>query len=417
VGGYRDVLSIRRYRWLWLGDTASSLGDSVSFLALVWLVYETSGSTRTLGWFVAVYTAPVILGGPLVGAVLDRFDRRALLIADNLARASLMALVPVLHYGGALRLWHVYVVAFVYGVLKIFPLAGVPALIPDLVPDDRLEAANGLETVSFFLSAVVGAAIAGALVATVGGASALWLDAASYLFFAFALWRMGRVPLGGAGDEGGAVPSIRAALRFSLRTPVILATTLMFMLVNVGEGILHVVMPVYVREILAAGPGAYGTLVSAAAAAGLIGALAAGISPRSLGLGKAIAVSEILAGLAYAGLAATPQLALAFVLFALGSLLLGPLTVWAQTIRMRFIPADMRGRVFGLLRTVMQSTLPLGALLASPLLDLGGMAAAALAVGTLLVVPALVALAAGTLAHDRPQVATTVRSEHVAGEA
>jgi MFS family permease len=412
VSRYRDVLANRRYRWLWLGDTVSSLGDSVSFLALVWLVYETSGSSRTLGWFLAVYSAPVIVGGPLVGAVLDRFDRRRLLIADNALRAGLMALVPLLHYGGALRLWHVYVVAFAYGVLKMFPLAGVPALIPDLVPDEQLEAANALETVSFFLSAVVGAAVAGALVAAVGGASALWLDAASYLVFAFALWRMGSVPAPTATgrDEG----SIRGALRFVLRTPVILATTLMFMLVNVGEGILQVLTPVYVRELLAAGAGTYGTLVSVAAAAGVVGALAAGASARSLPLGTAIAVSQVLAGLAYAALAGTPSLGLAFVLFALGAVCLGPLTVWAQTIRMRFIPAGMRGRVFGLLRTLMQSTVPIGALLASPLLAGGGVPAAAVAAGGLLVVPALVALALGTLTCDRPE-ASDPRAEEGMG--
>jgi MFS family permease len=404
-GRYRDVLAIRRYRWLWLGDTVSSLGDSVSFVALVWLVYETSGSSGTVGWFVAAYTAPVLVGGPFVGAVLDRFDRRRLLIADNVVRAGLIALVPLLHLGGVLELWQLYVVAIVYGLLRMFPLAGVPALIPDLVPDDRLEAANALETVSYFLSAVIGAAVAGVLVAAVGAASTLWLDAASYVFFALALWRMGRVPTAPAA-RGEEAASIRAAVRFVAMTPVLVATTLMFMLVNVGEGILQVVLPVYVREVLDAGPATYGALVSVAAAAGVLGALAAGLSAGGLPLGRAIAVSEILAGLAFAALAGTPGLALALFLFALGSLFLGPLTVWAQTIRMRFIPPDMRGRVFGLLRTLMQSTVPLGALLAAPLLGRGGVPAAALVVGALCVLPALAALVTGSLDRDRPQTVT-----------
>ena len=337
-----------------------------------------------------------------MGAVLDRFDRRRLLIADNVFRAGLMALVPILQLAGALRLWQLYVVAVVYGLLKMFPLAGVPALIPDLVPDDRLEVANALETVSYFLSAVVGAAMAGVLVAVVGGANALWFDAASYMFFAFALWRMGRVPSAHETAGDGVGPSIRTAARFVVATPVIVATTVMFMLVNVGEGILQVVMPVYVRGVLGAGPGTYGALVSVAAAAGVLGALAAGVSAGRLRLGKAIAVSEILAGVAFAALGGTPGTGLAFLLFALGSLFLGPLTVWAQTIRMRFIPADMRGRVFGLLRTLVQSTVPLGALLASLLLARGGMATALLAVGLLLVLPAVVALALGLLRQDRP---------------
>jgi MFS family permease len=191
-------------------------------------------------------------------------------------------------------------------------------------------------------------------------------------------------------------------VRFVVAIPVIVATTVMFMLVNVGEGILQVVMPVYVREVLEAGPGTYGALVSVAAGAGVLGALAAGLSAGRLQLARAIAVSEILAGLAFAALARTPGLGVALLVFALGSLFLGPLTVWAQTIRMRFIPPDMRGRVFGLLRTLMQSTVPLGALLAAPLLAAGGVALACLAVGALLAVPAVVALLAGMLDRDRP---------------
>jgi len=142
---YLDVLALRRYRLLWIGDTLSSLGDSVGFLALIWLVYVTAGSAATLGGFVATYTAPVIVGGPLVGAALDRFDRRRLMLADNVVRGVLVALVPVLHLLGVLAVWQLYVFAFVYGLLKMVPLAGVPALIPELVPEERLEAAPSVE--------------------------------------------------------------------------------------------------------------------------------------------------------------------------------------------------------------------------------------------------------------------------------
>jgi MFS family permease len=389
---YLEVLRLRRFRLLWAGDTISSLGDSVGFLALVWLVYSTAGSAATLGGFVAAHTAPVLLGGPLAGMALDRFDRRRLMIADSAARAGLMALVPLLHYAGALRIWHLYVVAFAYGLLKMIPLAGVPSLIPDLVPDDRLEPANALETVSFFLSGVVGTAVAGALIGVVGGANVLWLDAASYLVFALLLWRIGPV---GAPPARSGRRALRDAVSLVVATPVLLATTAMFMLVNVGEGILAVLTPVYAREVLHGGAGTYGALVSVSAAAGLAGALVAGATAGRFRLARAIAVSELIAGCAYAGLAAKPGLALAFVALAAGSFFLGPLTVWAQTIRMRLVPPELRGRVFGLLRTLMQSTPPLGALLAAPLLSAGGVPLAALAVGALLAVPAAVALAAG----------------------
>jgi MFS family permease len=393
---YGRVLRERRFRTLWLGATVSNVGDSVSLLALIWLVYTTGGSATKLGWFVAAYTAPVIVGGPLAGIVLDRFDRRLLMSYDNLVRGVLVAALPLLSFEHALRLWQVYLFAIAYGFLKMIPLAGVPAILPDLVEPHDLDVANALESISFYLSTIVGPALAGLLIAAVGAINVLWLDAASYLLFALALLRIGQLPRAEATSPSGE-RSVRQAFLFVIGIPVLLATTLMFMLVNIGAGIVEVITPVYVNQSLHAGAAAYGALLATAGAAGLVGAFAAGAGAGHLPLGHAIAFSEIAAGVAYGFLAATPPLALAFLAFAVGALCLGPLTVWAQTIRMRLIPPEMRGRIFGTMRSLMQATPPLGALVAGALLRTGGMQLAALATAVLLIAPAVISLALGSL--------------------
>lgn len=397
MGNYRAVLAVRRFRLLWIGDTVSTLGDSIGALALIWLVYTLRGSVSGLGLFVAAYTAPVLLGGPLVGAALDRFDRRRLMVADNALRGVLVALIPLLHAFGVLEVWELYVFAVVYGLLKMVPLAGVPSLIPELLPSELLDAANALETISFFLGGVAGAGAAGVLIAAVGGANALWVDAASYAVFAVCLVRIG--PLVVHRDVTVSPRPFADALRFALRERIVLATTLMFVSINVGSGIVEVILPVYVRRVLHAGAQAYGLVVATCAAAGLVAAIVAGA--RSFArLGRAIAVSELAAGLSYAGLAGRPSLVPAVLVFAGGAFFLGPLTVWAQTIRMRLVPADLRGRTFGLLRTVMQSAPPLGALLAAPLLHVGGWAGVGVGVALLVGAPAVLAAVAGWLRED-----------------
>ena len=393
---YLQVLRARRFRLLWLGATASSFGDGVSLLALIWLVYVTGGSATKLGWFVAAYTAPVVVGGPLVGAALDCFDRRLIMIADNLMRGVVVGLLPLLSYHHALHLWQLYGFAVLYGFLKMIPLAGVPTVIPDLVAVEDFDAANALESISFYLSAIAGPAAAGLLIAEIGAINVLWLDAASYFAFAFALVRVGPLPRAPRAEHAEA-RTIRHSLRFVAGIPILLATTVMFMFVNIGEGIVEVITPVYVRQVLVAGAATYGALVAVAGAAGLAGAFAAGASASRIPLGRAIALSEIAAGCAYAILAGKPPLALTFVGLAVGALCLGPLTVWAQTVRMRLIPPDMRGRVFGTMRTLMQATPPLGALLAGTLLRHGGIPVAAAAIGVVLIVPAIIALVTGAL--------------------
>jgi MFS family permease len=186
---------------------------------------------------------------------------------------------------------------------------------------------------------------------------------------------------------------------------ILFATTAMFMLVNVGEGAVEVVLPVYARTILHGGAGTYGVLASVAGCALLLGSLAAGASAGRLPLGIAIGVAELIAAALLLPLALEPGFPLALVVLAGESFFLGTLTVWAQTIRMRVLPADLRGRVFALLRTSMQATPPAGALIAAPLLGAGGVSLAVVVAAAVIGAPALAALASGVLVQaDRGSV-------------
>jgi MFS family permease len=421
VNRYRATLAHRDFRLLWSGMTLSALGDSMSLVALLWLVYQASGSAGQLGWFVVAYTAPVAVGGLVAGSILDRFDRRAVLLADNLIRGAAFAVVPLLYHAGALALWHLYAVAMVFALLKMLPLAGVPAMIPQLIPPRELDSANALESIGYGVATLAGPAAAGLLLARLNGADVVAIDAVTYLVFAALLWRT-RLPTGhpnshvgptgtpaesveadtavttpidsAAGVEVGmqgqppaAGVGVLAALRFVIGQPAILATTVMFMLFNVGFGIILVLLPVYAQAVLASGASGFGVLSSAFAGGELAGAAAAGMVAARWPLGRAIAGSQLASGAFLLGLVALPQLPGAVGLLALSAFCSGPLTVWAQTLRMRLIPAHLRGRVFALLRTSMQAAPPLGGLAAAALLAGPGLRLAVLATALVIGLP------------------------------
>ncbi|HEX6674240.1 MAG TPA: MFS transporter [Actinomycetes bacterium] len=388
---YRTTLGHRDFRLLWTGMTLSALGDSMSLVALLWLVYQTTGSVRQLGWFVAAYTAPVAVGGLVAGSVLDRFDRRAVLLADNLIRGAAFATVPLLYRAGTLALWHLYLVAALFALLKMLPLAGVPAMIPELVPTRELDSANALESIGYGVATLAGPAAAGGLLTRLNGANVVAVDAATYLTFAALLWRV-RLPTRHPGSDpapGREGAGVRPALRFVIGQPAIMATTVMFMLFNVGLGIILVLLPVYADTVLTGGGGAagFGVLSSALAGGELAGSAAAGMVATRWPLGRAIALSQMAAGAFLLGLVALPQLPGAVAFLGLSAFGSGPLTVWAQTLRMRLIPAHLRGRVFGLLRTSMQATPPLGGIAAAMLLAGPGLRQAILATALLIGVP------------------------------
>jgi MFS family permease len=364
LSSYRQVLRLPSYRWFWLGFSGSVLGDALSRVALTWYVYEQTQSAAALGTLTLAYTGPVLIGGLAAGWLLDRFDRRRVLLVDNVVRAAAMLVIPLLHALGALALWHVYAVAAVYGLLMMVPLAGSPALVPDLVPREQLATANALETLSFTLGGVIGPPLAGLLIAWIGAPNVVLLDALSYGGFALALTRV-RVPAVAPAARGQARGGLRDAARLLLGHRVLLATTLMFSCFNLGFGALLVWLPLFADGVLRGGPALYGALLGCIAVGEVVSAALAGgwAGSARLSLGTLICLAQILAGASLA-LLLVPSPAAAVVGLGLFGLFSAPLTIWAQTLRMRVIPEALRGRTFALLRTLMQGGGPLGGVLA-----------------------------------------------------
>jgi MFS family permease len=399
VHRYLALLRQRGFGLLWTGATASILGDGMTLVALTWLVYERTGSPIDIGLLTFWYSAPVVIGGLGAGILLDRYDPRRVMMADTAARGLVMASVPLLAAAGLLPTWYLFVVAAVYGLLKMVPLAGVPAMIPELVDPDDLTTANALESISFGVGGIVGPAIAGILVATVGAPAVIGIDALTYAAFLACLAlvpgrAVRRAPTGARRHGGG----LRPAIALVLGAPAILATTVMFMAFNVGEGIFVVLLPVYTVEHLGLDAAAYGSLLASFSIGLLAGAVAVGALPTPRRLGRAIAIGQAIAGITLIGFLAQPGFAVALVLGALFGAAASPLTVWAQTIRMQLIPAELRGRAFALLRTMMQSTPPLGGIVAGFLLAGGEIVPAVVAAAGLIAGPGIVGMALPALA-------------------
>lgn len=381
MGNYLAALRHWRFGLVWTGLTLSSIGDGLSRLALIWLAYHLNGSATDVGLLITFYSAPVVVGGPLAGYLLDRIGPRRAMLIDNLVRGTCIGLLPVLFHVGALRPWHLFAVAAVYGFLKMITLAGAPTLLPAILPEQHLNTANALEMVSYSFSSIIGPSLAGLLLAVLSGADVLLFDAVSYLVLVGCLLAIGPVTGGrAAGRQAAPETGLRPAIRFSAGNAFLRNSTLMYMLLNVGKGVIDVLVPVLILE----SPGGSSTLlglVSAATAAGqLVGSFLSGAVRWRLPYERLIAVSLALGGLPLLAFGLSLRATVLALALGASALITAPLTVWAQTVRMRLIPPEMRGSVFALLRTVMQSGPALGGLLGARMVGwLPGMAVVGLA--------------------------------------
>ncbi len=373
---YVQVFQNESFRRFWIGFTLSSLGDAMARVALTWFVLDTTDSARALGLLTILYTAPILIGGLVAGSLLDRFDRRRVMLADNLVRGSVMATIPLLYAVGRLELWHVYVAAVVYGSLMMISLAGSPALLPSIVRRDQLVTVNALETLGFTVGSIVGPPVAGLLILWIGAPNVLLIDAATYFVFALALTGVRYLDAPETADES--VSSNRYTLgdafRLLLNNRILLTTTLMYMAFNVGFGASFVWLPVYAERTLQGGAGLFGLLLGAMAVGQLAGAIVAGGMNRHLTLGNLICLFGFLAGASLL-LLLLKNTALAFVSLGIFGAMMAPLTIWGQTLRMEIIPERLRGRTFALLRMLMQGTIPVGGAMAGFLLPVVGIGA------------------------------------------
>jgi MFS family permease len=343
---------------LWVGRSISLFGNAFTLIALPWFVLQvTDSGTATAGILLSLQL-PAILTSMAIGSLIDRFQPRAIITIDNGLRTLIIGTIPILHWFGLLELWMLFLLTFLAGMLVPATEVGSRSVVPDLVEDKDLDAANMLWSFSLNLSLVVGPAVAGLLVASFGGPSVLLIDAATFAVMALVAATMPNVERGKPSMQ--APLSERLGLRQLWDMKVLRYTTLLSLVFFFSYGPLEAAMPVYSDAILQTDARGYGLLWSALAVGALIGTLSSTTLSRRLRLGVALPLIAFLWGASLLPMAFTNHLWLACGLLLLGGLMWGPYTPLETTLLQRNVPKEQLGRVFGARSTLLTGGSPLG---------------------------------------------------------
>jgi MFS family permease len=289
----------RDYRLLWSGQAVSVAGRMITAVVLPYQVYVLTRDVLAVGALSIVQLVPILvftLGG---GAVADAIDRRRLLLvtqtllAISTAGLSAVALLP------DTPLWAVYALAFVTAGLGSVDQPARASAIPRLVPPERLQSAIALNQLVFNAGAVVGPAIGGIVVATLGIAAAYAIDAITYVAAILALLLMRPIPPA-AGAVRPSLAAIAEGLRFARRRRPVLATFIVDLMAMVF-GSPRSLFPAMALDVFGVGAAGVGLLSSATALGAMVAALFAGWTTRVRRQGLAVLVAVTVWGLGIVG--------------------------------------------------------------------------------------------------------------------
>ncbi len=343
---------------LWVGRLVSLFGDALALIALPWFVLQVTGSGTATAGILLTLQLPAILTSMFIGSLIDRFQPRAIITIDNVVRTLLFGLIPVFYWFHGLQLWLLFLLTFLAGLLVPATEVGARSIVPDLVQDRDLDAANMLWSFSFNLSLVIGPAVAGILVASFGGPSVLLIDAGTFAVMAMLALTLPALQRDRAAAE---VPvSERLGLRQLWGMKVVRYTTLLSLVFFFSYGPLEAALPLYSHAVLQTDARGYGLLWSALAVGALMGTLSSTALSRRLRLGIALPLIALLWGASLLPIVFINGLWWACGLLFLGGLMWGPYTPMETTLLQRNVPKAQLGRIFGARSTLLTGGSPLG---------------------------------------------------------
>jgi MFS family permease len=348
------------------GQTVSNIGSSFTLFALPLLVFNLTGSALNLALITAAEYVPLLLFGLVIGAWVDRVDRKRLMIFTDITQALVISSIPLLAALDLLVVWWIYVVGFASSTLWICFNTAEFAAVPSLVNKEDLATANGRLQASYAAATVAGPLLAGLLVALVPVHTVLLVDALSFLVSVLAVSLI-RTTFSADATEQQRTEGFRRdvfeGLRYVLGHPILRNTCLMLALIGCVGFTIYAQLVLFAKERLGASDTQVGVLYAAGSVGMIVLALAAGPLRRRLSFSKVMLGTLMLQGVLIVLLASTRWYWAAVLLWAAMWGLVVLLDINSNSLWQTIVPNRLLGRVQSVINVLSWSAIPLGTLI------------------------------------------------------
>ncbi len=254
--GWR-LITTRNFGLLWWGQTTSQIGEGLNRVALLWFVYELTGSAMKMTVVGLLQTIPPLLFGPLIGVYLDRLPKKAVMVWVDLLRALLTLLIPTLYAIDLLSIEGLYGLIFITSVVSTIFGPALVSAVPLLVRSSELMSANALIQGTNNIGMLLGPAISGVMIALIDAQNVLYVNSSTFLASAFCLMPIRfMVPHVRATENSSSMwDELKVGFRFVFgQQSVVFTLVIISSLYNLGVSAFVFILPVYAKEFLQVGP-------------------------------------------------------------------------------------------------------------------------------------------------------------------
>jgi MFS family permease len=362
----------RNFSLFWWGQVVSLMGTWMQRVGQAWLVLEITGSPLALGTVAAAQFLPISVLTLFAGVWVDRLPKRRILLATQMAALVLALVLAVLVHLDSVRLWHVYVLAIMLGLINAIDNPARKSFLMEIVGRGDLVNAVALNSTLFNAARIVGPAVGGFLISTIGLAPCFYLNAASFVAVLIGLHLMDERLLNPSTrvSRGPVLAQLREGLAYVLRTPSMLTIVILMFTLGTFAYNFNTTLPLVARDVLGQGAGGFGALLSAQGLGSLVLALVVASRQRVSEWGLFVGASGVALLLAALAVSNLYPLSLG-IMVALGGFSIVFSTA-ANSLMQLNSPEEMRGRVMSLHTLFFLGTTPVGGLVAGALAEQWG---------------------------------------------
>ena len=343
------ALAERDYAWFFASNLAFSMAISMQFILYGFLAFDITGSAKALGAVAAGNAVPALLAAPFTGAIADRVHKRLILALSQAAAIGSSTTLGILVISSQVQLWHVVAVSMVLGLVLAFNMPTRQALVPQLVPRQKLMNAISLQMGQMNLSRIIAPAVAGLLVSPLGLG---WVFiVSSGLFFGATLFEIQLPKHGMTGHEASSsfLAEVKDGFRYILRNKTLRLLLAANIFLPMFAFPVQQTLPVFAREVFDKGPAGLGLMAAMTGVGGLVGALIAANMDRQPKKGRLMFAGAAAMGAFYFAFALSPSFVVGLPLLAVAASGQMLFMTTNSTVIQGTISADMRGRVMAIM--------------------------------------------------------------------